>query len=290
MHDLTLANTRDALIVASAALFADAARNWLDEALQHLADSDDTGADLALYSAMARRKLGEARPGQPTPISTPEAELDIERWSGAEIARVALLATAIERRPEQVESLLGDYYRMGDESERMALLRGLILFAPAACLSEIALDAGRTNSLELISAITLDNPYPARYYNDDQFNQMVLKALFLGLAIERIVGLEERGNADLARMGEQYVVEREDAGRPVPADIWLAIGAAASETGLRQMTTYLDHADTAHRYYSCIALLQCLPRDDSLRPILQERLDKEPEKLILDVLQDALET
>jgi len=271
----SLASSKANLLGIAAAHFSAAGKKWFDEALQTLAISNQVSADLGRYSAMARRKLGEASLQHASAIDTRFASLEIRRWNCAEMARLILLISAIERQPNDSESIISSYYRMGDEAERMALLRGLILFAPAAYLSVIALDAGRTNNLEVLAALTLDNPYPASFFNDDQFNQMVLKALFLGLAIERIAGLAKRANPELARMAENYVVERERAQRSVPGDIWLAIGACASATGRQQMIDYLDHEDIGHRYYCSLGLIQRLPQDEALLPVLRQRLENE---------------
>jgi hypothetical protein len=118
---------------------------------------------------------------------------------------------------------------------------------------------------------------------------MVLKALFLGLAIERIEGIEQRTNPDLTRMCENYVVEREAAGRTVPNDIWLAIGPFASDTGRQQMIDYLDHENVGHRYYSTLALVQRLSQDPTLTTILKQRLETEQEPMIHKLLQDTLQ-
>ena len=286
----SLESCKAILMTTSAAHFCAAGKKWLDEALRMLASSDQINEDLGLYSAMARRKLGVESLLHARAIDTQFATLDIRRWNSAEIARLILLISGIQRQPSEAENIISGYYQAGDESERMALLRGLILFAPADYLSVIALDAGRTNNLEVLAALTLDNPYPACFFNEDQFNQMVLKALFLGLAIERVEGLAKRANPELARMGENYVVEREQAKRPVPVDIWLAIGACASATGRQQMIDYLNHDDIGHRYYCSLGLIQRLPLDPALLPILRQRLDSEQETLILDLLHEALET
>ena len=49
-------------------------------------------------------------------------------------------------------------------------------------------------------------------------HQMVLKALFVGAPVARIVGLAERTTDELVRMVEAYASERRAAGRPVPDD------------------------------------------------------------------------
>jgi hypothetical protein len=287
-ENLELESSRTELIEVATPYFLESGKEWFNQALQTLAGSDQVLEDLGLYSAMARRKLGEERLQQAASTDDLNATVDISRWNSAEAARMVLLMSAIDASPEPTESVIGGYYQMGDESEHIALIRGLGFFGRADFLTVIALDAGRSNNLEVLAALTLDNPYPAAFFSDDQFNQMVLKALFLGLAIERVWGLQQRANPDLARMGENYVIEREQAGRPVPADVWLAIGPCASETGRRQMVDYLGHEEVGHRYYCSLALVNRLAQDPSLLPILQQRLDSEQETLILELLQDAL--
>ena len=60
-----------------------------------------------------------------------------------------------------------------------------------------------------------------RYFPELNFNQMVLKALFIGSPLARLVGLEERITPELVRMAEDYAAERRAAGRSVPEDIAL---------------------------------------------------------------------
>ena len=291
MHKLK--TSKNDLIRESEPFISESGQKWFQDALQTIAASDQVIEDLGLYSAMAKRKLGSVSLHNATTcaevIDTNFSPLDIHRWTSADAARLILLMSAIERDPDQAESIIFSYYKMGDEAEHIALVRGLIFFAPGEYLTELALDIGRTNNLEVLAALTLDNPYPACFYSEQAFNQMVLKALFLGLAIERIEGIEQRANADLTRMCENYVGEREAAGRTVPTDIWLAIGPFASETGKQQMIDYLDHENVGHRYYSALALVQRLSQDHTLTAILKQRLATEQEPMIHKLLQDTLQ-
>ena len=84
------------------------------------------------------------------------------------------------------------------------------------------IDACRTNILPLFESIACENPYPAAFFPERNFNQLVLKAMFNNIALARIVGLPSRKNAELARMAADYAAERTAAGRAVPADIALA--------------------------------------------------------------------
>lgn len=286
---ITLRTQKVNLLNALQPYLADTARTWLQQAQEAIAASAQVKEDLGLYSAMAKRKLGTASLDQTDAIDTTFSPLNIRRWSCTDAARLTLLMTAIESIPEKIQNIITAYYKMGDESEKIAFIRGLIYFAPADYLIELALDAGRTNNLELLAALTLDNPFPACFYSDQAFNQMVLKGLFLGLAIERVEGIEQRANADLTRMCENYVVEREEAGRTVPVDIWLAIGPYASATGRQQMVEYLKDDNVGHRYYCALALAQRLSKDTTLEPILRDHIQNETEPMITKLLQDTLQ-
>jgi hypothetical protein len=79
--------------------------------------------------------------------------------------------------------------------------------------------ACRTNVIPVFEAIACHNPYPADHFGEDAFNQMVLKALFLGVRVVGIEGLRRRFNAELARMVEGYASERRAAGRVIPDDV-----------------------------------------------------------------------
>ena len=48
---------------------------------------------------------------------------------------------------------------------------------------------------------------------------MVLKALFTGVTLARIIGLDERVTPELGRMAADYASERRAAGRSVPEDL-----------------------------------------------------------------------
>lgn len=111
-----------------------------------------------------------------------------------------------------------DAIRRGDNRERQAVLRVLAHLPEPARFVELAIDACRTNVQSVFEAIACDNPYPARHFPDPAFDQMVLKALFVGAPVARIVDLQTRITDELVRMVEAYASERRAAGRAVPDD------------------------------------------------------------------------
>jgi hypothetical protein len=118
---------------------------------------------------------------------------------------------------EQVE-LARDLYRRGEVRERHAVLRVLAGMPEPMRFVELATDACRTNVTTVFAALACDNAFPARWLPAHAFDQMVLKALFLGVPLGRVDGLASRTTPELVRMVEAFASERRAAGRPVPED------------------------------------------------------------------------
>ena len=80
-------------------------------------------------------------------------------------------------------------------------------------------DAIRTNSAELFKFIAYQTDFPASFFSEKQFNQFVLKALFLDLSLENIKGIRPRNNDRLKQMILDYEEERILANRSIPKGI-----------------------------------------------------------------------
>lgn len=149
-------------------------------------------------------------------------------WGADECGRALLLVAALEQRPAAAHpTLVGELYRTGEIRERQAVLRALAGLPDPGRFSALAIDAVRANVLSEIEAIACENPYPARHFPEEGFNQMVLKCLFNGIGLRRIVGLDARRTPELARMVAALVAERRAAGRAVPEDAALVLQGGA---------------------------------------------------------------
>jgi hypothetical protein len=203
-------------------------RRWLDEARVAAGPTLDREALVTAFAGAARR-LGKNRldPGvedvsqlQAVGVTWPMGE-----WGLDELGRAMVLLLAAEHLPARdLPDLVEECYRRGDNRERQAILRAMPLLPEPERFLEIGVDACRTHIQPLFEAIACENPYPAAYFPDLNFNQMVLKALFIGVALERIAGLPGRVTPELGRMAGDYASERRAAGRSVPADIWRVTG------------------------------------------------------------------
>jgi hypothetical protein len=149
-------------------------------------------------------------------------------WGVDECGRALLLLVALDQRPPvEHPALVGELYRTGEIRERQAVLRVLAALPDPERFCALAIDAVRANALSEIEAIACENPYPAGHFPEEGFNQMVLKCLFNGIGLRRIVGLAARRTPELARMVAALVDERRAAGRPVPEDATLLLAGGA---------------------------------------------------------------
>jgi hypothetical protein len=164
-------------------------------------------------------------------VTLMESGVVFEKWTAEDAGRLLLLL-ARHRSGASLDAFIGDAaacFEQGDAREQQSWLRAVALLPEPARFLPQVVDACRTNILPLFESVACENPYPADFFPDLNFNQMVLKALFNGVSLRRVIGLERRLNPDLARMAKDYAAERRAAGRTVPADILLVTAEVTSK-------------------------------------------------------------
>lgn len=145
-----------------------------------------------------------------------------------------------------MQDLLNSYF-LGTTQEKLQILNGLIqeknikflfkIFSVSdtdekklilECLDQgdlngefkaIYLEAMRTNSSELFSFMAHTRQYPKSFFTEAEYNQMVLKALFVDISVQKIIGIKERKNTKLKTMINDYIEERELANRSLPIGV-----------------------------------------------------------------------
>lgn len=171
--------------------------------------------------ASAGRRLGRAAIGLAGAARLAEIGVPWPCTSGAdECGRAALVVIALGAlAPERHLPFVRDLIRHGELREQQAVLRVLAGLPEPARFVDLAIDACRSNVASVFEAIACDNAYPAAHCPDSALHQMVLKALFIGVPVRRIVGLRGRITPELQRMVAAFASERRAAGRPIPDDI-----------------------------------------------------------------------
>lgn len=197
--------------------------------------------DLAL-SAQDLEDAAAARPGwQPN------------GWRIDEAARLYLLLTSTadgERFARRLDQLCAT----ADVDELITLYRGLPLYPEPERYRLRAAEGLRSNMRTVFEAVAHHNPYPAEQLPQAAWNQMVLKALFVGTTLDPIIGLDERANLDLARMLCDFAHERWAAHRPVSPELWRCVGPFATGPALADLQRVLEQGTRTEQAAAMLAL------------------------------------
>jgi hypothetical protein len=136
------------------------------------------------------------------------------------VARVAFVVSLAERfGSREFADVLTTLYRTGSEREQVGILRALAFLPSPEDVVPLAREASRTNDVAVFSALACESSFPAAHLPDPAFEQLVLKALFIGVPLDRIMDVQTRVTPELQRMVADFGSERRAAGRPVPADV-----------------------------------------------------------------------
>ena len=104
-------------------------------------------------------------------------------------------------------------------------------------------------------AVAHHNSFPTEFFDEEGWNQLVLKAIFVACPLDPIVGLDRRNNPALSHMLADYVRERWAASRDVPWDIWRCIGPRASAPDdMALLAQALEHRDDMTRLAAAMGL------------------------------------
>ena len=206
------------------------AASWFRQAVHKVrAKGEATDAFLIMWSGAGRR-LGQeliTAPSEAEQKDLADKKLTFfpAGWGADELGRTLLLQGALAARlPEAHAALVNELFTTGDLRERQAVLRALPHLPAPERFVAVGVEAVRNNAVTVIEAIACENPYPARHFPDEAFNQMILKCLFCELRLGRVHDLARRLTPELRRMVAAYASELRAAGRSVPADAALILG------------------------------------------------------------------
>jgi hypothetical protein len=139
-------------------------------------------------------------------------------------------------------------------NELIALCRGLPVYPAAALLEPRAREAVRSGMKPVFEAVAHRNPYPVECFSEDAWNQMVVKAFFIGSQLWPIQQLDRRGNPRLARMLVDLALERWAAGRPVSGEVWRCVAPHADAEGVAALARAFETGGDEERLAVALAL------------------------------------
>jgi hypothetical protein len=193
---------------------------WIENKLDLIIKSKSAKELYLAYSLIA----GKIDPAKKPRIQRINQELEeyliSQKADLLQIARIYLLIRVLESDIVYFSTKVANLIQVADTGELETFLKFLILLPNAGDYKQVGVEALRTNIGIIFDAIALNNPYPSIYFNDQQWNQMYLKAAFMQRNLGEIVDVEKRANGDLARIISDYAHERWAASRDIDPMLW----------------------------------------------------------------------
>jgi hypothetical protein len=254
---------------------------WFRGAINEVAKASNE-RPLSVAIGLAPRRLGKADLALPAAdLARAEAlrpGLDLSDWSIDQLARVALMAGSHGGNDADFAAQFDSFCTTAEINELIALCRGLPLYPNAALIEPRAREAVRSGMKPVFEAVAHRNPYPRETFAEDAWNQMVVKAFFIGSTLWPIQGLDERANPRLARMLVGLAQERWAAERPVSGELWRCVAPHADDEGVAALAHGWNAGNDRERLAIALAL-RGAPYPRSLPPEevakFQARLESE---------------
>ncbi len=247
------------------------ARGWLEDSVRRLRNGADERTIYTILTLVPRRVGKDDLHLAPADL---EAAQQVRSgwspvgWSVDQAARVALLL-CVNGPEDRFAHRLEQLFRTADLGELVAFYRGLPLYPGQARYVARAAEGARSNMRSVFEAVAHRNPYPAERFDEDAWNQMVLKALFIGSPLHPIHGFDARSNPRLMRMLCDYAHERWAARRPVSPELWRGVGPHADDAAIADLRRVLAQGSPAERRAAALALAAC-PRAEAAAALRDE--------------------
>jgi len=232
---------------------------WIDAQCAVLS-SNPRERELYMAISLVSRKLGKddvrLDPSDLENARAARKDWDPLGWSVDQAGRILFLL-ASSAATDKFKGWLDQLCQTADVGELVAFYRGLPLYPDAPLHQLRAAEGVRSNMKAVFEAVAHRNPYPREQLPEGAWNQMVLKALFVGSALHPIQGLDERSNPTLMRMLCDYAHERWAATRPVSPELWRGVGRHADDAALADLKRVMETGTTPERQAAALALADC---------------------------------
>lgn len=228
-----------------------AARAWFSAALEQLSAPDTPERTVNIAVSLATRRLGKAdldlNNDDLARADKARTKWDPSQWSLDQSGRVALLLACDGGDIEALDSRLTQLLRTADIGELVAFYQALPLYPVQQRHAARAAEGVRSNMRAVFEAVAHRNPYPSECFDEGAWNQMVLKALFVGTTLWPIVDLDSRANDALTQMLCDYAEERWSASRTISPELWRCVALAADERAIACLERALKSDDVPSR-------------------------------------------
>lgn len=216
-------------------------RDWLMEKITAICDGKSV-KDLYLTYSLIGSKI-DSTEVVPTSPSVLNDYLTQQGANVSQIARIYLLIQVLNDDRDFFAPKVANIIQVADRGELETFLKFLILLPQPGDYVTAAVEALRTNIATVFNAIAAHNPYPARFFNEQQWNQMYLKTAFMQGDLSALVDIDKRANRELTRIIADYAHERWAASRTIDPYFWRPVTRFLDESLLGDMKRLLASED-----------------------------------------------
>ncbi len=200
-------------------------KSWLDQKLHSIKTDQDFFISFALINKKIPRDHLQLSPAQIQTIHLKYPEFNIENWTLDQLCRFSLLMYYSLLSVKSLTKLIS----VADTREQISIFKSITYLENASHFTPIVVNGIRTNIVDIFDAIALKNPFAASYFSQDEWNQMILKAVFMERPIYQIKNIDQRKNEKLAHILFDYARERWAASRRVTPELWRMISGYITE-------------------------------------------------------------
>jgi hypothetical protein len=232
------------------------ALDWIQTQAEKIEKTNDPNTLFLTYSQASRYfKKGDIFPSEKLVaiFSSEYPNLELSYWNRLQVARTYLVMS-FKVEKEQWFKAVNQLFETGDLNEQQALFAALPVMPYQEELIPRAIDGLRTNISLVFDAIALNNPFPSQYFPEANWNQMVLKAIFMQRPLYRIQNLEKRRNLALADIARDFAHERWAAGRDVMPELWRLVVPFVNESFQQDLKKVLATEDTLQMKAAALAI------------------------------------
>ncbi len=233
--------------------------SWLEEKSLHI-KSEDESAQLNLTFTAIPRKIGRKtinlNDDKRKQFGSDFPGLFIDDWPLHRLCRVWLLMQLNTDNKNNYCHKVESLFKNAEMNELAALYAALPVFAYPTAWVKRCEEGIRSNIGIVLEAIMYDNPYPSKFLDEAAWNQLVLKAFFTDKDVNRIIGLDDRANLQLASTLIDYAHERWAAKRPVNIQLWRLVGKFINENNFSDIQNLFASGDVNQRKAAALACSQ----------------------------------
>lgn len=226
-YNTTIKDVRSAILHWLENQLFDTSINWLKSTGEKLKKAPEDWELFISFSSVPRHTGKEKIKLSSAQMRSAEALRDgwtPSHWTVDQLGRLYLILCYADNGKNIFFEKLNKIFNTSDLRESVSLYQSLPVLPYPEDLKYRAAEGIRSNITTVFNSVALQNPYPKDYLDEDPWNQIVLKALFVESPLYKIIGLDERANKTLAKIMVEYAHERISAGRTVSPELWRPVG------------------------------------------------------------------